>query len=58
MVGGDLHGDCRPAQDACKELATGLNKGVLETQPKQERGAQWPGPLGPALALLLSLWKA
>lgn len=23
MVGGDLHGNCRPAQDACKELATG-----------------------------------
>lgn len=58
MVGGDLHGNCRPAQDPCKELATGLSKGVLETQPKQERGAQRPGLLGPALALLLSLGRA
>lgn len=37
MVGGGLHGNGGPAQDPCKELATGLSKGVLETQPKQNR---------------------
>lgn len=36
MVGGGLHGNCRPTQDSCKELATGFSKGVLETEPKQE----------------------
>lgn len=52
MVGGDHHGNCRPAQDPCKELATGVSKGALETQPKQE----W-ATVGPALALPLSLWR-
>lgn len=51
MVGGGLHRNRGPAQDPCKELATGLSKGVLETQPKQEQEAQHPGLLGPASAL-------
>lgn len=42
MVGGGLHGNSGPAQDPCKELATGLSKGVLETQPKQEQEGQQP----------------
>lgn len=50
MVGGGLHGNCRPAQDAGKELATGVTEGVLETQRKQgEDMVAWtpgscPGP--------------
>lgn len=51
MVGGGLHRNRGPAQDPCKELATGLSKGVLETQPKQEQEVQHPGLLGPASAL-------
>ena len=58
MEGGGLHGNCRPAQDPCKELASGLSKGLLETQPKQEQETQLPELLCPAPALLLSLWRA
>lgn len=42
MVGGDIHGNGGPAQDPCKELAIGLSKGVLETQPKQEQEVEQP----------------